>query len=113
MRSGSIRIDAHEVRRVVDREVRPVVAVGQDVAAVVGVPADPRVQRRREPGVLDAAPLVPEAALRIEADGALARPALGGREAEELGVVAGLHGRVSVVADAGLTHLLDASRERA
>ena len=46
MRSGSMRSRADEVGRVVDREVRPVVAVRQDVAPVVGVAADPRVHRR-------------------------------------------------------------------
>jgi hypothetical protein len=56
----------HEVRRVLHREVRPVVAVREDEAAVVRVARDPRVQRCLEAGVLDEAPLVPEATLRVE-----------------------------------------------
>ncbi len=62
-RSGSMRTDADEVGGVVDGEVRPVVPVGQDVPPVVGVPADPRVERRGEAGVLDPVPVVPEAPL--------------------------------------------------
>ena len=87
---------AHEERRVVHGEVGPVVAVREDVPTVVGVPRDPSVERGQEPLVLDQAPLVPEPALGVEAQGALARPAFGRREAEEVGMVAGFAGLAEV-----------------
>lgn len=46
--------------------------------------------------MLDEAPLVPEAPLRVEPDGALARTPLGRGKAEELGMVTGAHGNPSV-----------------
>src|SRR5690606_2200685 len=81
----------HEVGHVLHLEVRPVVAVVQDVAAVVGVPSNPARESPSHAGVLDARAVVPEAALRIEADRALTRAPEGRGTAEKLWVITGFH----------------------
>jgi len=86
---------ANGVRSVVDLEVRPVVAVGQDVAPIVGVAPDPSVKRLFERGMIDPRAVVPEFPVCIEANGAFARRAGRRGEAVEVGMVAGLYARES------------------
>src|SRR5271155_1764684 len=91
--SSAITVDVDgldEERNVVDGEVRPIVAVREDVAPVVGMTANPRTQRRSKSSVLHLFSVVPESSPRIETDGAFARAPLGWGKPEEIGMVAGL-----------------------
>src|ERR1019366_34244 len=79
----ALRLDsegADEVRRVLDREVGPVVAVREDVPAVVRMAADPGVKCCCQAQVIDGSTVVPESPRGIQPDGALPRASLGGRE---------------------------------
>ena len=64
---------ANEERSIVDGEVRPVVAVGEDVTAVVGMAPNPRMKRRGELRVADLLLVVVEVPIAVEPNLRLAR----------------------------------------
>src|SRR5690606_31863270 len=78
---------AHEVRNILDAEIRPVVAVAEDEAPIAWVAPDPGRERFLHAAMGDELATVPEAALRVEQDAALAAAPGRRRSIEEVRVV--------------------------
>src|SRR5262249_34996833 len=70
---------AHEERRVLDGDVDPVDGILDDIAPALRIDVEPARESLGEPGVGHRLPVVPDAALAIDADRALARESGGQR----------------------------------